>query len=351
MSRKIRILHVLKSSIYSGAENIVISIIKQLGKNFDLLYLASEGSIRERLDEEKISFVLLEKFNRISLEYVLREYRPDIVHAHDFTATVICASLKGDFRLISHLHYDPPWVNRWNAKTFVYSIFWKRIERVLVVSENMFQNMIFKEKFKDKMIVVGNPIDVENIKQKANLKLLKDKEYCDLIFVGRLVYQKNPQRFIQLVASLKENGWNSISAWILGDGELYFDCKELIDRLDLHENIKMRGFQDNPYPYIKHASIACITSRWEGFGLVAIEASMLGVPVLTTPNSGCREIFGEGAPEICDSDEMFIEKILFLRNSLEEYRIWHDRSLEHSMRFNNMERYMGLLSCIYRNEV
>ena len=52
--RKLRVLHVLKSSIYSGAENVAITIIKQLNNRFEFIYVATDGPIREKLEEEKI---------------------------------------------------------------------------------------------------------------------------------------------------------------------------------------------------------------------------------------------------------------------------------------------------------
>ena len=119
----------------------------------------------------------------------------------------------------------------------------------------------------------------------------------------------------------------------------------------LQENIELKGFQKNPYPYIKNAKLLCITSRWEGFGLVAIEANMLGVPVLSTDNAGCSEILGEEAPEICRSDEEFLEKIWLLKHSDEEYSSWKARSVVRGRSFDNIETYMANMACIYRNEV
>ena len=58
INKKMKIMHVLKSSVYSGAENVVITIIKNLTAEFDFLYVSSEGSIRLILEERKIPFAL-----------------------------------------------------------------------------------------------------------------------------------------------------------------------------------------------------------------------------------------------------------------------------------------------------
>lgn len=49
MEKKIRIAFVLKSSIYSGAENVAISIIKGLENRYEFLYIATQGQIEKNL--------------------------------------------------------------------------------------------------------------------------------------------------------------------------------------------------------------------------------------------------------------------------------------------------------------
>lgn len=347
--KKLKVLHVLKSSIYSGAENVVITIMKSLAAEFDFVYVATEGVVRQTLEQEQVPFVLLDNFNRKQLQRVFNQQKPDIIHAHDFSATVLCASLSGEYRLISHLHYDPPWVRKWNLKTLVYSLCYFKIDTLLTVSLNSFKNMRFSNLYAEKCKIVGNPIDGDRIRKMARESIVGLKnETCDLIFVGRLVEAKNPKRFVRLVARLRDSGWSDIKAWMLGDGELKQECQDLITELHLQKHIEMKGFQKNPYPFMRQSKILCITSRWEGFGLVAIEANMLGIPVVSTANAGCCEIFGEKASEICETDEQFMGCIQQLRNSKEVYETWRDLAFKRIEKFSNKKIYMQNLADIYR---
>lgn len=352
-NRKPKILHVLKSSVYSGAEHVVFTIIKCLRDQFDLIYIASEGPIRKSLEQEGLPFELLSRFDRKHLKTVIKRQKPDIIHAHDFSATVLCASIEGDFRLLSHLHYDPPWVTRWNAKTMVYACCRRRIEMVLMVSEQMPSRMVFAKHYRDKIQIMENPIDKERIK-KLSEQLpngdAKEDLSCDLLFVGRFVEQKNPQRFIYLIERLKRDGWNSIKAKMLGDGPLLQECQELTKCLKLQEQLEIKGFEKNPYPYIRQAGALCVTSRWEGFGLVVAEASLLSVPVLSTNTSGCLGILGVGAEEICQTDDEFLNKIKLLRDHHEVYGVWKERAFTRAGEFADVNKYKTILSEIYKNE-
>ena len=344
-----KVLHVLNSRIYSGAENVVFTIIKYLQERYEFVYIATDGPIRERLEQEGIPYVLLETFSRRNLAKAIRAFRPDIVHAHDFSATVLCAVLPGRFRLISHLHYDPPWSRRWNGKTLLYRLCNRRIDAVLAVSRRSFDTMVFADFYQDKLQVIRNPIDGAKIRSLADqmLEIGAEDRNCDLIFVGRLVEQKNPQRFIRLVKEVKQSVWPEIRAKMLGQGNLWEECKSLIQRENLNDTIEMLGFQKNPYPYIKDAGILCITSRWEGYGLVAAEANILGVPVLSTRNSGCQEIYGDAGCELCAEDSEFIEKIKLLHNDPTMYAEWKERSLVQGEAFDNIGVYMERLSFLY----
>lgn len=349
VASKKKIVHILKSSIYSGAENVVLTIMRELRTEFDFIYIATEGTIRKQLEKEKIPFVLLSQFNRKNLEKVLQTISPDIVHAHDFSATVLCATIPGKFQLISHLHYDPPWVNHWNLKTLVYAICHRRIQQVLTVSENAFEAMVFAKLYREKLQVVGNPIDGERIRRLSKDENVDLKgKVCNLIFVGRFVEQKNPQRFIHIVHTIKEQYWPDIRVWMLGDGDLWKECTRLIKELGLQKNIELKGFVENPYPYIRCSDIMCITSRWEGFGLVAAEANILGVPVLSTNTSGCREILKNQNDALCENDTQFVTKIQQFHENADIYELFKQRSLIRGNEFDNVKQYMMQILTIYR---
>ena len=345
MERKIKVLHVLKSSIYSGAENVALTIIKHLRNNYDFVYVATDGEIRSVLEQEKINFFLLDKFSRESIRKIINKFEPDIVHAHDFTATVICTSIPGRFRIVSHLHYDPPWSRKWNIKTYIYILSASRISKILSVSAKSYQNLVFADMMKKKCEIIGNPIDINRISKMGDLD--EQVETIDLLFVGRFVEQKNPQRFIQIVKLLKQKGVY-LKCAMLGDGELWEDCRRLIEEYGLQEQIQMLGFKKNPYVYMKSAKILCVTSRWEGFGLVVIEANIMGAIVLCSYTSGVVEILGDTARELCSKDEEFVSKISAILSDEKVYLECRDVAKKRILGIPRIDEYMRTIDKIYQ---
>ncbi|MFN7015814.1 MAG: glycosyltransferase [Fimbriimonadales bacterium] len=82
---------------------------------------------------------------------------------------------------------------------------------------------------------------------------------------------------------------------ILGEGEQRSMLEQLTAELNLKGYVDMPGFVENPYAYMKRAAVFALSSRWEGFGNVLVEAMACGTPVVATDcPSGPREILEDG---------------------------------------------------------
>jgi len=81
----------------------------------------------------------------------------------------------------------------------------------------------------------------------------------------------------------------------LGEGDERPKLEALIKERELEEAVALPGFVDNPYKYMKHAAVFVLSSQWEGFGNVLVEAMALGTPVVSTDcPSGPAEILENG---------------------------------------------------------
>ncbi|MCK4815270.1 glycosyltransferase, partial [bacterium] len=114
-----------------------------------------------------------------------------------------------------------------------------------------------------------------------------------ILAVGSFKDQKDHESLIRAFAKLQ----NSLSATlvIVGEGPLRPKLEDLIAELSLEKSVKLPGFFANPYLWYRDADLFVLSSLYEGFGNVIVEALECGVPVVSTDClSGPREILEDG---------------------------------------------------------
>lgn len=343
-----KILHILNSSSFSGAENVVVTIINNSDVQEKHYYASLDGSIREVLNEFNIEFIPLKKLTVYELKNILKLVDPDVIHAHDFTASIVSALTLTKTPIISHIHNNVPWLKKIGFNSLAYLFSSIKYYKILGVSPSIINEYIFSSLIKKKFVNIENPIDKSSIIYKASKKSENTNEY-DLIFIGRLCEQKNPLAFIESVYKLKKYVPN-ISVAIIGEGDLKNECINLIEKNDLEENIHLLGFLKNPYPIIKKSKVLCMTSRWEGYGLVAAEALSLGKPVVATIVGGLPTIVNEECGFLTNSNDEYIKEIKKLLENENYYSKKETGAMLRSDEINNIKMYMKKISSTY-NEV
>ena len=114
-----------------------------------------------------------------------------------------------------------------------------------------------------------------------------------ILSVGRLKKQKDYETLIRAVAHLPED--LNVKLTILGEGPLRQNLEALIVQLGLQVRVSLPGFVTDPYPWFRSADLFVLSSQWEGFGNVIVEALECGVPVVSTDcPSGPSEILDNG---------------------------------------------------------
>ncbi len=101
-----------------------------------------------------------------------------------------------------------------------------------------------------------------------------------LVSCGRLTAQKNQALLLRALAVARKK--TDARLWLLGQGELRPQLERLARELGLAEAVRFLGFQSNPFKYMARADAFVLSSDWEGFGNVIVEAMALGVPVIST---------------------------------------------------------------------
>lgn len=113
-----------------------------------------------------------------------------------------------------------------------------------------------------------------------------------LLAVGRLTQQKNFAYLIDTCGKLKADGYR-FHLNILGEGPERENLEKQIANLGLEDTVTLRGFINNPYPWMNLADTVVCSSKYEGISTVVQEALILGKPVVTTLCTGMKELLGD----------------------------------------------------------
>lgn len=140
--------------------------------------------------------------------------------------------------------------------------------------------------FAKKISVIGNPVlpaDFEELLENKQDNLhpwLYDSSLKVVLNVGRLHEQKNQALLIKAFEKSYRKD-PSLRLIILGEGALRLDLDTLIESLKIKDVVFIHPFVLNPYPFYKNAKVFVLTSKWEGFGNVIVEALASGIPVIS----------------------------------------------------------------------
>jgi len=171
----------------------------------------------------------------------------------------------------------------------------KKADSVVTVSKGI-ENSLYNYRFrKNRLKTIYNLFNLN-----SNLKLSKEKITPDalgifrdsfvFINIGKFITLKGQTHLIKSFKIVVKT-YNKAKLVILGDGILRNDLKQIVNKLNLEKNVFFLGVQSNVFPFLKKSDCFVFSSKWEGFGIVIIEALSMNIPVISTDcKYGPREI-------------------------------------------------------------
>lgn len=223
---------------------------------------------------------------------IIEDINPDIIHVHSTWAGLFVRLpylfRKRKSKIIYQSHGWAFLMDTSKYKKNIYALVEKILsiptDKIINIS-NYEQNQAIKYGLnKNKMIMIYN--GVEDKINKSNLKLNWDKNKINLLFVGRLDRQKGLDLFLDVYDKMK-----------LENFHLYVIGTSVLDD-NLPKNTKYvtyLGWVDNKDidVYYQACDAVIMPSRWEGFGLVAIEAMKNSKPVIVSNRGALPELVNE----------------------------------------------------------
>ena len=176
-------------------------------------------------------------------------------------------------------------------------IFYRAADRIIAVSIGVASQLAEFGLRRDKIAVIYNPIVNEKLFRAAE-EVVNDSWFSAeappvIVAAGRLVKQKDFQTLIRAFAFVRST--RAVRLLILGEGPDRPQLLELVQLLGVADDVRLPGFVDNPYKYMRHGKTFVLSSLFEGFPTVLVEAMACGTPIISTDcPSGPAEVLENG---------------------------------------------------------
>lgn len=313
-NNKLRILHVAATSTGGIGFNLLM-LAKHINRqDFELSFaipfdspfydkIAKEGVNVYSLKISRRPFKLKNLKGLYDLWRIIKSGRYDIVHTHTSVGGFIG-------RLIARINNVPSILWTIHGWSFDYPfgtplrrrLFWA-IEKFLdrftdhyvAISKNM-QDVGIKAGIsaRGKVTLIYHGIEIGGPIDGGSQSESETKNGNPVVgTVCRLEPQKAIDDFLKAAKIVKEY-IPQVSFVIVGDGPLKKELERLSITLGITDNVIFTGWQENVAGYIAGMDIFCLTSRWEGFGIILLEAMSMKMPIVATRVGGVPEIVEEG---------------------------------------------------------
>ncbi len=134
----------------------------------------------------------------------------------------------------------------------------------------------------DQVSVIHNAGVDDEVYEAKNVALHTERSSSMSLLVacGRLIPQKGYSYLLDAFQHVRDR--IEAELWILGEGEQKESIEDQIKDLDLGSDVSLLGFRENPFKFMAAADVFVLSSLWEGFGNVIVEAMACGTPVVST---------------------------------------------------------------------
>ncbi len=194
--------------------------------------------------------------------------------------------------------------NKNEMKDFFEGIKYDEFKTIIFVSKKACNTFIeVFPQMKNKVVFCNNLINYKKIQNMSKEKTDYKKDKYTFINVGRHdETQKKLTRIIEAAEMLKEDNLD-FKILFVGEGKDTSKYKKIANRSELRDNVEFLGVKKNPYPYIKLADAVILTSDYEGYPVVFLEALILNKPIITTDVADAVDDINDKFGKVVKKDE------------------------------------------------
>ncbi len=260
---------------------------------------------------------------------VAKKYKCDIVTSQDpFELGFIAWRLKSKFKIAWNVQEHGDFFSQkyWRGEKLLHLFRYylgrfliRKADSVRVVSQRTKQFLVNNLRINNKRIVVVPVLTELNLSQEV--KSVIEKKDNDFVFLnlGRFVEQKNLPLLICAFAKVHDKYANARLCFI-GKGPLEADLQSLIKEYKLESSIIQKAWVRNIYDYFKSADAYLLSSNYEGWGRVIVEAAATKLPIVMTDVGCAGELIinnESGLVVEVDNEEKLVQAMIEIINNKE----------------------------------
>lgn len=293
-----KILHTITTIERGGAEHQLLTLVKKQIENNDKIvvaFLKGKPELQSNLESIGAEVLKLTSYSLVRQIFILRKYAKkgfDIIHAHlpRSELLVYFAILNLDIKYV---------ISRHNAEKFFPSSHFyisrllsrmvsRRADAVIAISNAVSTFLILHKEvnISKKIYTVHYGFDFE-----TRHKVKSVDNTLKILFLGRLEFQKDLPTLLKALEKIKSK--INVSLTVAGSGSLECELKKYADELKVSELISWLGKVDKVGSLMESHDLMILPSKYEGFGLVLLEAINFKIPVLATKITSIPEVLGD----------------------------------------------------------
>ena len=300
-----KVLHIINSLQYGGAEKMAIDLVASLRKrgiDGRLCCLEGEGELAPYARGLGIPVTVYNKKGGVDMRLLvhlfqlIRREKFDLVHTHN-VAPLIYGSLAAKFTGAVCLHTR----HGRESKKPVRSMIWKINKAVVAISEDTRKKILVDNPLEEqKTTVIWNGINLDNYKPKSDLDRERLKSEMGLSstdrvvgIVARLSPEKDHINLLRAFSTVLQANTNAVLL-IIGGGKLETELRDSAKTLQISDRVKFLGFRTDIMELLGLLDVFVLSSVTEGLPLTILEAMAVGKPVVATRVGGNAEAVEEG---------------------------------------------------------
>ncbi len=361
-----KIIQVIDGLRVGGAEQLLVTFTEATQhRNIDLTivtFRVKSDHMRDTLEQlgAKLVFLpdrtLLDPLRLWQLYRLFKREKPDIIHAHLATATVV-SSLVGKWLsipVVSTIH-NTQWSAKRQIRLRLHRLALRRwVTHIIAVGHSVVEN--FRSLVGTKEIkVIWNavpPMPIFSDEQKASLRqsLVGDNQGPILICIGRLSEAKGHKDLLLAFRQINEQ-FPETRLLIVGDGNLRSDVEALVQQSGLQHAIMMLGIRQDVPALLAISDLLVSASHWEGLPVSILEAMASGVPIVATDVGDIPYVVVEGTGLVVPAHQptVLADAVCQLLQDPERMKAYGEQAKNHIDQHYTTEVWVDTLLTYYRD--